>query len=149
MKKLWLFVVLISSLSLLAYGPQATKKAAESPESKPSAKSEEPKKKKAAVGHPVDIDITLDAQGKPTAPEVTLHRLSDDRAHWNNKIKDQGCSVSFSPFGLPNHRIAPGGSATSGPIVGPDGKYEYVIVCGAKKAKAKAKTGDPAIIVTN
>lgn len=148
MKKLWLLVVLISALSLLASGPQATSKAAGSTEGKSSPKAEAPKKGK-RVGHPVDIDITPDAKGKPTAPDVTLHRKTDDRAHWKNQFKDQDCSISFSPFGLPNHKIPHGGAATSGPIVGPDGKYEYVIVCGAEKAQKKAKTGDPAIIVTN
>lgn len=145
MKKLWLLVVLFSTLGLLAFGPQATKQTAESKESKSAEKSEGHKKK--AAGHPVDIDITLDDKGNPTAPDTTLHRLKDDRAHWNNKIKDQDCDLFFSPFGLPNHHIPHGSSATSGPIVAPDGAYEYVIKCGTKKVK-KAKTGDPAILVT-
>jgi hypothetical protein len=143
MKKLCLILILLPALSLLASGPQATSKTAGSTETKT-----------ATNGNPVDIDITLDSSGKPTATpdKTTLHRARDDRARWNNRLTNKDCDVIFSPFGLPNYRISHGRSTTSGPIVGPDGTYEYMLVCGdAEKLpmkRKKTKPADPTIIVT-
>ena len=151
MKRIVLTAALILLANLVGLGQSQVKPAA-TPGAKASTTATHDKdhndgKKRADV--PVDIDITPDANGNPTAKDATVHRSKHEVARWNNKM-GSNCDVSFSPFAKSNYNyhVPKTGNQMAGPIVGPDGTYNYYIACGTKKKGSKAKT-DPAIIVTN
>jgi hypothetical protein len=146
-------IVLVAALAVwagvIAFGQQANSSSKAATQN--SASSEhKPHGKSKTVDVPVDIDITPDGNGNPTAADATLHRTRHEVAQWKNKMSSN-CDVSFSPLAKANsnYHVLKGGKKASGPIVAPNGTYNYWISCTAKKKGSKPVKSDPAIIVTD
>lgn len=145
-QRIWLIsvMVLLAAVVVLA---QSQPNASSTTETKNTTSHKAHKRGEAKTADvPVDIDITDDGHGNPTAQDATVHRSKHEVARWNNKM-GSNCDVSFSPFAKSNYHVLKGGHQTSGPILAPDGTYNYWISCGTKSKKSKP--ADPAIIVTN